>query len=212
MHLFFYLNVLNTITKLLNDKQRKIIESMKKLDKIIFAIFILVTVVFLWLISPMGQLYLPIDKSQLEDELQFELPNRYEIKGIDKFKNYKVYHLRIDEEFPHIISLVIQPKLPLLIDEVSKTNSTNEPIKAFWISTTFVDEKENGCEQEIENGIPINLCRFEARWPILNNNNLREGQYSLINKADKTVFIFSSAAKDTYNKQHITDLIETIVK
>lgn len=185
---------------------------MNKLDKIFMTIFLLVTVVFLWLISPMGQLYIPWDKSQLEQQLEFTLPAQFEIKGIDKFDNYEVYHLRVDEAFPHIISLVVQPKVPLLINEVSKTNSTNEPIKKFWNSTTFSDIKENGCTQELKNNTPLDLCRFEARWPILNNDNFKEGQYSLINKADKTIFIISSASKETYNNQHLTDLIETIVK
>lgn len=186
--------------------------SMNKLDKILFAVFILVTLVFLWLVSPMGQLYLPLDKSQLEDTLAFTLPDKYELKGIDDFKDCKVYHLRTDDDFPHIISLVVQPKTPLMIDDVFKPSTKNEPINKFWASTTFTDIKENGCIQEISNDKVQDLCSFEATWPIINNDNKKEGQFSLINKANKTVFIMSSAVKETYNNEYIKDIIENIVK
>ncbi|MGD9582012.1 MAG: hypothetical protein AB7V50_11625 [Vampirovibrionia bacterium] len=185
---------------------------MKNLDKIFIIIFVVVSALFLWLISPMGQLYLPLDKSKLEGDLQFKLNPSFELKGIDNYNDYVIYHLRVDEKFPHIISIVVQPEADLEIDQVQNAGSPNYPISRFWASTTFQDVNNKGCKEVLINSRKLNLCDFTARWPIINNDNFKDGQYTLVNKDGKTVFVFSSSSKGEYDQKNIVKLLKNVVK
>lgn len=186
--------------------------SFSQKDKYIFIGFITTTLLTLWVISPMGKLFLPIKSDTLENQLSFKLPREYIIKHAKESDKVNIYHLEKQKPTPHIYSLLIFNKAQFNPDTaIDPTNSTDS-IKNFWRNTKLKDFKLSPCEQKSIKGKTIKICYFEAIWPSLNHDTPKEGHYSLFKKNDKYILATSLSSKYSYNKSSLINLITRILK
>lgn len=180
-------------------------------EKIIVASFVFITIIVLWLISPMGKLYLPMDTEPLEKSLSFKIPTGYTLKSFNKSYDAEIYNLYNEIYNPHVVTIIILRNVTLNIGDISFKNSNIPSINEFWGSTGFEDVQIFNCNKSLIKHVPVTLCRFKAVKPNLNHKTRKEGQIALFKKASKDVFILNVASELAYNKIVLKDLLRRIL-
>ena len=181
-------------------------------EKFVIISFIVISIIVLWLISPMGKVTLPLSNKSLEKELDFKLSKEFSIKDTETIGDYHLYHLYNEIASPHVLSILILDKRPLTINDLRYDRTQISEIKLFWSKPRFSPVSIRKCEDKKIDNRSVNSCLFKAEWPTFNNKNYKEGEIASFTKGDKSVFIMSSAAEDSYNSQIMEHLIKSIIE
>ncbi|MEW5818871.1 MAG: hypothetical protein AB1782_01655 [Cyanobacteriota bacterium] len=180
-------------------------------EKIIIFSFIVITIFVLWLISPMGKLYLPIKADSLEADLNFKLPGIFTIKNINESPMGNTYHLYNSDDSPQLISIIPVENQPLTLNDIRNDVQSNPKLALFWSNSKFKDVIIKNCEENNNSQNIIGTCDFEAEWPDLNYRTFKEGQITLIKKDNKYIFIMASSSKMAYNPKLLKILVKSIL-
>lgn len=182
----------------------------RKKEKLLILAFIITTILTLWLISPMGQLYLPVKTDSLEKVLSFKLPQNYTLKRIRHSNNADIYDIENHTPTTHILSIVIfkdnASNKPQYIDPIDSTDD----LRTFWNDTKLKDFTLNPCKIKIIDKHKFNICYFKALWPNLNHDSPMEGEYCSFKKGDKIIFTSSIASQHSYKPSILNKLISSI--
>lgn len=183
-----------------------------KSDQIIIIAFIVVSIFVLWLISPMGKLYLPLNTEELENTLDFKIPKQYVLKHQYMILNDKVFNLFNDSYSPTVLSLVVMNNVLLKPEDIYPDKSGVATIKNFWQDTSFINRNISDCQNKMLDKTPVYICNVKAEKAELNLTFIKEGQVAYFKKGTKTIFLLSTASKMAYNPMITYKLINAILK
>lgn len=176
-------------------------------EKLIIISFVVITIILLWLISPMGRIFLPVDKSHLEQMLDFKLPEKLELKQYSTEEFGELFHL-ISNTNPSQITTIIVEKEKYL-EEVSdqKFSSTKaKVINEFFKESGLTDTKISDCKEE-----NVITCDFKAIKDELNDITYKEGKVVFLSKRGRPVTILSVAPVKSYDNNILKNLVEKIL-
>lgn len=186
-------------------------DSLNSTDKSFMWIFLILTFLILFSISPMGRLFLPVNKSSLENNLAFTLDPSFTLKAYDVKEQSQWFHLVHKNFSPHVISILIDERSSFPTDVLTPQQTKNPLIQAYWDATGYQNVVVNDCLDSTIKEKPVKTCSFSADKPDLNHKEIKEGQLAFFTQNDYNVFIAATAPKLAYNQENLSVLLHNIL-
>jgi hypothetical protein len=180
-------------------------------EKILFISFIVLSIFILWLISPMGSLYLPVNTDKLKSTTGLTLPDGYVLKKYS-MKDTPVFSILNEVYSPHLITIMVSSQQSFEEQDFSFDKSNNIDVKNFWLSTGIHSPSIIGCIDKLVSGISSKTCKYVANKNGLNESTRKQGEISILNKGNQSFYFVSMATEKSYKPFLLNNLIVNVAK